>query len=209
MVESARPAKPADVGELPDRLFTIPNVLSVIRLAGVPVFLWLLLGPQADGWALAILVFSGVSDWADGKIARWLNQASRLGAMLDPAADRLYTLATVVAFVVRDIVPWWIAVILVGRDVMVGVCILVLGRKGFAAPEVNYIGKAATFNLMYAMPLLLLAQGGSAAATLARPVAYAFAIWGGALFVWSGLLYLIQTRGALRSAKSSQQAAPL
>jgi cardiolipin synthase len=188
--------------ELPDRWFTIPNVLSVIRLALVPVFLWLLLGPKADGWALAVLVYSGVSDWADGKIARWLNQASKLGAMLDPAADRLYTLATVVAFVARDIVPWWIAAILVGRDLMVGVCIWVLGRRGFTPPEVNYIGKAATFNLMYAMPLLLLAQGGSDAATLARPVAYAFAIWGGALFVWSGLLYLAQTRAALRSARS-------
>lgn len=209
MVESVRPAKPGEAEELPDRLFTIPNALSVIRLAGVPVFLWLLLGPQADGWALAVLVLSGISDWADGKIARWLNQASRLGAMLDPAADRLYTLATVVAFVVRDIVPWWIAAILVGRDVMVGLCILVLGRNGFSPPEVTYIGKAATFNLMYAMPLLLLAQGGSDAATLARPVAYAFAIWGGALFVWSGLLYLIQTRRALRSVRSSDQAPPL
>lgn len=206
MVESA--ARPAEE-ELPDRLFTIPNLLSVIRLAGVPVFLWLLLGPQADGWALAVLVFSGISDWADGKIARWLNQASKLGAMLDPAADRLYTLATVVAFVVRDIVPWWIAAILVGRDLMVGVCIWALGRNGFTTPEVTYIGKAATFNLMYAMPLLLLAQGGSTAATLIRPVAYAFAVWGGALFVWSGILYLVQTRDALRSARSSQQATAL
>ncbi|GAB3449685.1 CDP-alcohol phosphatidyltransferase family protein [Actinophytocola sediminis] len=197
MVESVRPA---EAEELPDRLFTIPNLLSVIRLAGVPVFLWLLLGPQADGWALAILVFSGISDWADGKIARWLNQTSKLGALLDPAADRLYTFATVIAFVVRDIVPWWIAAILVGRDLMVAICIWVLDRGGFSPPEVTYIGKAATFNLMYAMPLLLLAQGGSTAATLARPVAYAFAIWGGALFVWSGLLYLVQTRAALRPA---------
>jgi cardiolipin synthase (CMP-forming) len=203
MVESVRPVEPAEAEELPDRLFTIPNLLSVIRLAGVPVFLWLLLGPKADGWAIAILVFSGVSDWADGKIARWLNQASKLGAMLDPAADRLYTLATIVAFVVRDIVPWWIAAILVSRDLMVGICIWVLGRAGFSTPEVNYIGKAATFNLMYAMPLLLLAQGGSDAATLARPVAYAFAIWGGALFIWSGVLYLIQTRATLRSVQSS------
>jgi cardiolipin synthase (CMP-forming) len=200
MAESVRPARPEDVEQLPDRLVTIPNLLSVIRLAGVPVFLWLLLGPRADGWALAILVFSGVSDWADGKIARRFNQMSRFGAVLDPAADRLYTLATIVAFVVRDIVPWWIAAILVGRDVMVGICIWVLGRNGFAPPEVTYVGKAATFNLMYAMPLMLLAQGGSTAATLVRPVAYAFAVWGGALFLWSGLLYLVQTRAALRSA---------
>jgi cardiolipin synthase (CMP-forming) len=185
--------------DTPDRLLTIPNVLSVIRLAGAPLFLWLLLGPQADGWALLVLVLSGVTDWLDGKLARWLDQTSRLGALLDPAADRLYTLATVIAFVIRDIVPWWVAVALIGRDVLVAGCIAVLRRAGFGPPEVTYLGKAATLNLMYAFPLLLLAQGGSTAATIARPVAYAFAIWGGALFVWSGLLYLVQTRSALRS----------
>jgi cardiolipin synthase len=200
MVDSTRPAQASEVEELPDRLLTIPNLLSVVRLALVPVFLWLLLGPKADGWALLILVYAGVSDWADGKIARLFNQTSRLGAMLDPAADRLYTLATVVAFVVRDIVPWWVAALLILRDVVVGVCIWVLGRNGFAPPEVTYIGKAATFNLLYAMPLMLLAQGGSTAATIARPVAYGFAIWGGALFLWSGALYLVQTRLALRSS---------
>ena len=210
MVDSTRPAQPAEVEELPNRLLTIPNLLSVVRLALVPVFLWLLLGPKADGWALLILVYAGVSDWADGKIARIFNQTSRLGAMLDPAADRLYTLATVVAFVVRDIVPWWVAALLVLRDVVVGVCIWVLGRNGFAPPEVTYIGKAATFNLLYAMPLMLLAQGGSTAATIARPVAYGFAIWGGALFLWSGALYLVQTRVALRSSvRSSARPAPL
>lgn len=185
--------------EASNRLLTIPNVLSVIRLAGVPLFLWLLLGPHADGWALLVLVLSGVTDWLDGKIARWLDQTSRLGTLLDPAADRLYTLATVVAFVIRDIVPWWVAVLLVGRDLLVAGCIAVLRRAGFGPPEVTYLGKAATFNLMYAFPLLLLAQGGSTAATITRPFAYAFAIWGGALFVWSGLLYLVQTRSALRS----------
>src|SRR5215831_7205191 len=95
-----------------DRLLTIPNLLSVIRLAGVPLFVWLLLGPKADGWALVVLLASGITDWLDGKIARWLNQMSRLGALLDPAADRLYTLAIVITFVLRDIIPWWVAAIL-------------------------------------------------------------------------------------------------
>ncbi|GLZ36774.1 CDP-diacylglycerol--glycerol-3-phosphate 3-phosphatidyltransferase [Actinokineospora sp. NBRC 105648] len=180
-------------------MWTIPNVLSMLRLAGVPLFLYLLLGPEYDGWALVVLLFSGLSDWLDGKIARWLDQTSRLGALLDPAADRLYTLVTIVAFVLRDIVPWWVAALLVARDAVVAVCILVLRRNGFAPPEVTYVGKAATFNLMYAFPLLLLAQGGSTAATLARPVAYAFAIWGGLLFLWSGVLYVVQTRAALTS----------
>jgi cardiolipin synthase len=184
--------------ERPDRLLTVPNLLSVIRLAGVPLFLWLLLWPRADGWALVVLTASGITDWLDGKLARWLNQTSRLGSLLDPAADRLYTLATVVAFVIRGIVPWWVAAVLVGRDLLVAGCLAVLRRAGFAPPEVTYIGKAATFALLYAFPILLLAQGASTAATVARPVGYAFTIWGSLLFVWSGLLYVIQTRSALR-----------
>jgi cardiolipin synthase (CMP-forming) len=184
--------------ERPDRLLTVPNLLSVIRLAGVPLFLWLLLGPRADGWALVVLTASGVSDWLDGKLARWLNQTSRLGTLLDPAADRLYTLATVIAFVIRGIVPWWVAALLVGRDLLVMTCIALLRRAGFGPPEVTYIGKAATFALLYAFPFLLLAQGSSTAATIARPIAFAFTVWGAALFIWSGLLYVIQTRSALR-----------
>ncbi|WP_424185879.1 CDP-alcohol phosphatidyltransferase family protein [Actinokineospora sp. G85] len=199
-MSDAAPPTPADPGEgqPTDRVLTIPNVLSILRLLGVPLFLWLLLGPRADGWAIAVLMFAGLSDWLDGKIARWLNQTSKLGMLLDPAADRLYTLATIVAFVVRDIVPWWVAAALIARDLLVALCIALLRRGGFAPPEVTYIGKAATFNLMYAFPLLLLAQGSSDLATIARPIAYAMAIWGGGLFVYSGLLYVIQTRMALR-----------
>src|SRR3954463_16025935 len=88
-------------------IWTIPNALSLLRLLGVPLFLWLLLGPEADGWAVAVLALSGVTDWAAGKLARLLDQSSRLGALLDPAADRLYIVATLVALALRDIVPLW------------------------------------------------------------------------------------------------------
>ena len=179
---------------------TVPNILSLLRLAGVPVFLWLVLGPQEDGWALAVLVFSALTDWLDGKLARWLDQMSRLGQLLDPAADRLYIVATLVAFLVRGIVPWWVVVPLVVRELIVGVCILVLRRAGFAPPEVTYIGKGATFVLMYAFPFLLLTQGGSTVAEIARPIAYAFMTWGGVLYLWSGALYVLQTVWAVRGA---------
>ena len=181
-----------------DRLLTIPNLLSVLRLAGVPLFLYLLLGPRADGWALLVLVFAGLSDWLDGKLARWLNQMSRLGALLDPAADRLYVFCTLAAFVVRDIVPLWIALVLVGREIVVGICLLILRGRGWGPFEVTYLGKAATFNLLYAFPLLLLAQGDSAWAQIAQPFAYAFTAWGGALYLWSALLYVYQFFLALR-----------
>ncbi|SEQ59609.1 MULTISPECIES: CDP-alcohol phosphatidyltransferase family protein [Lentzea] len=182
-----------------DRLLTIPNLLSVLRLAGVPLFLYLLLGPRADGWALLVLVFAGLSDWLDGKLARWLDQMSNLGALLDPAADRLYVFCTLLAFVIRDIVPLWVALVLVGREVVVGLCLLVLRQRGWGTFEVTYLGKAATFNLLYAFPLLLLAQGDSGWAQVALPFAYAFTAWGGALYLWSALLYVYQFFLALRT----------
>lgn len=186
----------------PDRMLTLPNVLSVLRLAGVPLFLWLLLGPHADLAAFAVLAASGVTDWLDGKIARWLGQSSRLGAMLDPAVDRLYIFATLMAFGLRGIVPWWVIIVLVGRDVLIAACLPVLRRYGYGPLDVHYLGKAATFCLLYAFPLLLLAQGDSTVAQLARPFAYAFTIWGGALYVWSAVLYVIQVAAAVRAARS-------
>jgi len=183
----------------PDRVLTVPNALSMLRLAGVPLFLWLLLGPRHDGWAIVVLAVGGVSDWLDGKLARWLGQYSRLGAVLDPMVDRLYILATLVAFGVRDIVPWWVIAVLVGRDLVLAATLPVWRRHGMAAPEVHYLGKAATFNLLYAFPILLLAQGDSTAAEIAWPIGVAFAIWGGALYLWSGVLYLVQVVTMVRS----------
>jgi cardiolipin synthase (CMP-forming) len=175
-----------------ERWLTVPNALSFVRLLGVPLFLWLLLGPQADGWALVVLVASGITDWLDGRIARALDQYSRLGELLDPLADRLYTVATLVAFLIRGIVPWWVLVLIIGRDVVVSLTLPLLRRKGYLAFPVLYIGKAATLNLLYAFPLLLLAQMDWAGADIARPFAYAFTVWGVALHLWSGALYLVQ-----------------
>ena len=135
-----------------DRIATIPNALSVLRLLGVPLFLYLLLGPEADIWALVILMLSGFTDWLDGVLARKLGQMSRVGALLDPAADRLYILATLVGFVVRDVIPLWLAIVIVGRDVILGLALPLLRRAGYAPPEVHYLGKAATFCLLYAFP---------------------------------------------------------
>jgi cardiolipin synthase len=181
-----------------DRWVTVPNALSVLRLLGVPLFLYLLLGPKADGWAVVVLALAGASDWLDGKLARWLNQTSRLGTFLDPAADRLYIFATLLAFLVRGIIPWWIVAVLVGREMVVGICLLILRKHGYGPFVVSYLGKAATFNLLYAFPVLLLAQGDSTAAQIARPIAYAFMLWGGALYLWSAALYVYQLVLALR-----------
>ena len=182
-----------------DRILTVPNLLSVIRLAGVPLFLYLLLGPHADGWALVILMVSGFTDWADGKLARLLNQTSRLGALLDPFVDRLYVITTLIAFAARDIIPWWVAAILIGRDLILALTLPVYRRRGLPPPEVIYLGKAATFALMFALPLLLAAQGDWAVAGVAHAWGYALLAWGTVLYVWTAGIYLAKAAGVART----------
>jgi cardiolipin synthase len=193
----ARVVPSSDRDSLSDRVLTLPNLLSLIRLLGVPLFLWLLLGPHADGWAIVVLALSGVTDWADGKLARALGQSSRLGALLDPAADRLYIVATLIAFVLRDVVPLWVVVLLLGRELVLGITLLLLRRAGWPPLQVHYLGKAATFLLLYAFPMLLLADGDNPVASIARPIAYALTVWGAALYVLAGAFYVVQAVGLL------------
>ena len=202
-VQTVRSAARAYVerDDLPDRVWTVPNALSVLRLLGVPLFLWLLLGPQEDGWAVVVLMVSGFTDWLDGKLARWLDQGSRLGALLDPAADRLYIVSTLVALAIRDIVPVWMVVLIIGRDVVLTVGLLVLHRYCYPPLQDHYVGKAATLLLLYAFPGLMLAQGDGWLATLLEPFAWALAIWGTALYVLAGLFYLIQVAGIVRAER--------
>jgi cardiolipin synthase len=179
------------------RVLTIPNVISIVRLAGVPLFLWLVLGPEADGWALAVLFVSGVSDWADGYLARRLHQTSKVGEILDPVADRLYILATVIGLGMRDIIPWWFAVLLPARDAFLGCLVPFLRTRGYSALPVHFLGKAATANLLYSFPLLLLGDGTGTLPTLAKVFGWAFAIWGTGLYWWAGLLYAWQVHKLL------------
>jgi cardiolipin synthase len=195
-VESDAPADTRVRSEQPndDRIWTLPNLLSASRLLGVPLFLWLLLGPHADGWALLVLGLSGVTDWADGVLARKLNQLSRLGALLDPLVDRLYILATLVGLVLRQIIPLWLAVLLIGRDLVLLGTLPALRRRGLTALPVHYLGKAATFNLLYAFPLLLLGSHPGSISAVAKPIAWGFTLWGTGLYLWAGGLYLLQVR---------------
>jgi cardiolipin synthase len=184
-----------------DRILTIPNLLSFLRLLGVPLFLWLVLVPQADGWAFVVLVVGGITDWLDGTIARATGQISRLGQLLDPLADRLYIAATLVGLAIRAIIPWWLVLLLLGRDLILAVVLGLLKRRGITGLPVHFLGKAATFCLLWGFPLLLLgadATGtGFSLAELARVLGWAFAIWGTALYWWAGLLYLDQARRIL------------
>ena len=187
-----------------DEVLTLPNALSLLRLLGVPLFLWAILTGR-DGLALITLMASGITDYLDGKLARALGMTSRVGALLDPLADRLYILTTVVALAWRDVIPWWLVVLLVARDAVLAVLLLVAGRQVRAQIPVHFVDKAATLNLLYAFPLLLLADGRGTLADLALPLGWAFAWWGVWLYWISIAIYGLEvttarrTRGAARA----------
>ena len=183
------------------RVVTIPNALSVARLVGVPVFLWLVLGPRSttgDWWAVGLLIAAAASDWLDGKIARAFNQESRLGQVLDPAADRLYIVATVVALAIRGIIPWWLLGLLAARELVLGVMLLVLRRHSYGPLQVSFVGKAATLALLYAFPLLFLGAHTASYSEAARIAGWAFAIWGTGLYWCAAMLYVEQARRLVR-----------
>ncbi|GAA5049240.1 CDP-alcohol phosphatidyltransferase family protein [Nocardia callitridis] len=177
-------------GVFDDRVLTVPNVLSVLRLLGVPLFIWLLLVVHADAWAFVLLILSGFTDFLDGKLARLLDQSSRLGALLDPFVDRLYLVTTLVTFVIRGLIPWWVAVILVARDLVLMLTLSVYRRRDLPPPEVIYLGKAATFALMSALPWLLAGEIDWAAAGFGRAFGGALLVWGTVAYLWTGLLYV-------------------
>ena len=182
------------------RVWTIPNVLSVIRLVLVPVFLYLLLGVHAYGPATGVLMFSGVADWADGKIARLMeNQSSRLGELLDPLVDRIYMIAVPVGLAFAGVVPWWLVAVLLGRDVVLAATLPVLRGRGVAALPVTYIGKAATFALMSGLPLILLGQWDALWSRVIGACGWGFVIWGTGMYLWSAVLYLIQVAMVVRT----------
>ena len=174
-----------------DRILTVPNVLSFARLLGVPVFLWLVLVPQADVWAFVLLAVAGASDWVDGYLARRLDQRSELGVLLDPLADRLYIAATLLGLALRGLIPWWLVGILVARELFLLALLPRIRRSGRLALPVTYVGKSATFCLLWGFPLLLLG-GLPTFGAAALAFGWAFALWGTYLYWWAGLRYAQQ-----------------
>ena len=184
-----------------DRVLTVPNALSALRILLVPVFLVFVLA-QLDLAALIVIIVSSVSDFLDGIIARRFSQITKLGQVLDPAADRLFIFAAVIALAVRDVVPWWVVVVIVGRDVFLAVLGIALARHGYGPLPVHHLGKVATFSLFYALPILVLGQAFPAVQMVSDPIGWAFTLWGAFLYWWAGILYLQQTREL--TAKASQ-----
>ncbi|MGW0504896.1 CDP-alcohol phosphatidyltransferase family protein [Micromonospora sp. NPDC003241] len=199
-------APEADAGRSTDRVLTLPNLISFVRLLGVPVFLYLFLVARADVAAIVVLAVGGTSDWVDGWIARRLRQVSRLGELLDPLADRLYILATLVAFTVREVVPWQFTAALLARELLLAGSLVVLRRYGYGPPPVHYVGKTATFLLLAAFPMLLLAHAVPAASAVAGAVGWAAAWWGLVLYWVAGALYVFQARQLVRAVGRGETA---
>jgi cardiolipin synthase (CMP-forming) len=173
-------------------VISVPNALTFLRFLGIPLFIYLTLNLEADGWAIVVLAIGGATDYFDGKLARAWNQTSRFGELADPAIDRLYILAILVVFQIREIVPTWMILLIIGRDIFLAVLTIVMNRRGIPPLSVTYLGKAATFNLMYAFPFLLLAQSESVWGEIAFVLGWSFAIWGIALYISTGMSYARQ-----------------
>jgi cardiolipin synthase len=182
-------------------LRSIPNMLSVLRLFMVPVFLVLLLNGQFIA-ALIVLMVASATDWLDGQIARRFNQVTRLGQLLDPAADRLFIFAALIGLTINGNIPLWLSLIVVSRDLMLVIVYPILASHGYGPLPVHFLGKAGTFALLYALPLLLMVDVWPEADFIVLPLAWGFAYWGVALYWLSGLLYVKQVIEVLSSIKS-------
>jgi cardiolipin synthase len=165
-------------------------MLSILRLLGVPLY-FLLVSKEEFLAAVFVLFLAGATDYLDGKIARRFNQTSKLGELLDPAADRLYVAAIVYSLWDLEVIPLILLVVIFVRDVVLGVLLLFMKRQDIEPFKVTYLGKAATFNLLYAFPFLLLTLIDQAlVSSIAYVLGWAFSAWGIALYLWTGILYL-------------------
>lgn len=178
-------------------MWTIPNVLSMLRLALVPVFLVLIIVGDYV-WALVVLVAASLSDLLDGFLARRLNQITRLGQLLDPAADRLYIFAALLGLAAQGLVPWWIVAVIVSRDVFLLVLGVILANHGYGPLPVHLLGKVATFALFFGLPVIMLGLAFPATAPVSEPLGWAITIWGAFLYWWAGIIYAIETVRVIR-----------
>ncbi len=189
-----------------DRVLTAANVVTTLRLAGVVVFVWLLFGAGRQTAAATLLGVLGATDWLDGQLARRLHQVSRVGKVLDPAADRVLIGTAVIAAIVHGAVPLWFGLLTVVREVLVSVTVLVLAALGARRINVLWIGKAGTFGLMVAYPGFLISHGG---AGWQQPFHVAAWVVGGAgiALAWiAAVAYLPPARAALAGGRAAREA---
>lgn len=178
-------------------MLNIPNALTLLRALGVPAFLYFFLVAEQPIFAFMVIAIGGATDYLDGKVARALNQTTEFGAKFDPVVDRLYITAVILALASKDYLPWELVISIIARDLVLAIVILYQRIKGYRFLEVSFLGKAATFNLLYAFPLLLLTEVNSIGVA-AFIAGWAFAIWGVTLYFYTGFQYLIKAIKSFR-----------
>lgn len=184
------------------RVLTIPNLLSLVRLGLIPVFLFLLV--RGDyGWAVLVLAVSSITDFVDGYIARHFGQISRLGQLLDPAADRLSIFATLLGLAWTGLLPWWLVGAVIARDLLLILLGIVLANHRYGPLPTHHLGKMGTFALLFAMPVIVLAEAFPGTAQVAGPLGLAAALWGAFLYWWAGVAYALQTAGLIRQSRGA------
>lgn len=188
------------------RIVTIPNLLSLFRLLLIPVFLVLLVVHQYV-WALVVLVISSATDFVDGYVARHFNQVSRLGQLLDPAADRLFIFSTLIGLAWTGFIPWWLAGVIFAREFLLLVIGVILANHGYGPLPVHHLGKMGTFALLTAMPLLILGAAFPEIDFIANPLGWAAALWGVFLYWWAGVLYALEAGRLIRIPRDAPVAA--
>jgi cardiolipin synthase len=194
------------VATVSTRIFTIPNVLSLFRLLLIPVFLVLLLNGQYV-WALVVLVVSSLTDFVDGFVARHFNQISRVGQLLDPAADRLFIFSTLIGLAWTGFIPWWLAGVIFGREALLLIVGVILANHGYGPLPVHHLGKMGTFALLTAMPLLVLGAAFPDIGGVTDPIAWAAALWGVFLYWWAGVLYALEAGRLIRIPRDAHSTA--
>jgi cardiolipin synthase (CMP-forming) len=186
-----------NAGAAESRIWTIPNLLSMLRLALVPPFLvFIVVGDYVA--ALIVLVVASFTDLLDGYLARRLGQVTRLGQLLDPAADRLYIFAALLGLAAQSLVPWWIVVVIVARDVFLLILGIVLANHGFGPLPVHQLGKVATFALFFGLPVIMLGLAYPVLQPVSEPIGWAITLWGAFLYWWAGVIYAIETARVIR-----------
>jgi cardiolipin synthase len=194
------------VATVSTRIVTIPNLLSLFRLLLIPVFLILLLNAQYL-WALLVLVASSLTDFVDGYVARHFNQVTRVGQLLDPAADRLFIFSTLIGLAWTGFIPWWLAGVIFGRELLLLIVGVILANFGYGPLPVHHLGKMGTFALLTAMPLLVLGAAFPQIDAVANPVGWAAALWGVFLYWWAGILYALEAGRLIRIPRDAPAAA--
>lgn len=191
-------------GAVGTRIWTVPNVLSMLRLALVPAFLvFIVIGDYVS--ALIVLVIASLSDLLDGYLARRLDQVTRLGQLLDPAADRLYIFAALVGLAANALVPWWIVVVIVARDVFLLVLGVVLANHGYGPLPVHQLGKVATFALFFGLPVIMLGLAFPVVEPVSQPIGWGITMWGAFLYWWAGIIYAIETARVIRIPRLAEE----